>query len=80
MRKEAKENPEAFWREYSKMVTWFKDWDKLTEQSFWPEQNISWFLGGKTNACYNAVDRHVKDGGCAITWVSSDLKTETKVS
>lgn len=37
-------------------------------------------MGGKTNACYNCVDRHVEQGfgqDIAITWENSDL-TETK--
>ena len=24
--------------------------------------SIEWFLGGQTNLCYNAIDRHVADG------------------
>lgn len=24
--------------------------------------NIEWFMGAETNLCYNAVDRHVKNG------------------
>ncbi|MHC5306158.1 AMP-binding protein [Bartonella sp. LJL80] len=53
-------NPEAFWGEAAKLVDWFKPYDSVFDQT----QGVygRWFAGGKTNACYNAVDRHVKNG------------------
>ena len=35
-----------------------------------------WFVGGTTNLCYNAVDRHVKDGKgdkVAFYWEGNDV-------
>jgi acetyl-CoA synthetase len=48
---------------------WYKKWDKVLDESDAPV--YKWFAGGKTNICYNCVDRHVEngDGGrTAILW------------
>jgi propionyl-CoA synthetase len=53
-------DPEAFWREASTAV----DWDRAPEPIIdWSQTPIpAWFPGGRMNTCYNAVDRHVRDG------------------
>jgi len=48
--------PECF-REYADMLTWDRYWHTTLDTSnppFW-----KWFVGGKINACYNCVDRHL---------------------
>ncbi|MCW3990324.1 MAG: acetate--CoA ligase [Candidatus Bathyarchaeota archaeon] len=50
------ENPEAFWAEEAKQLDWFKSWDGVLE---WENKKARWFNGGKLNASYNCVDRHV---------------------
>lgn len=48
--------PECF-KEYADMLTWDKPWETIFDGSnppFW-----RWFIGGKLNACYNCVDRHL---------------------
>jgi acetyl-CoA synthetase len=50
---------EDFWTEESKRVTWFEPWKQLYE---WKPPYAKWFIGGKLNVCYNAVDRHVENG------------------
>lgn len=54
------ENPEAFWRDAAKTLTWFKPAEKV----FDAELGVygRWFVGGETNTCFNCLDRHVKDG------------------
>jgi acetyl-CoA synthetase len=50
--------PECF-KEYADMLSWDKKWDKTLDTSnppFW-----KWFVGGKLNACYNCVDRHLSE-------------------
>jgi acetyl-CoA synthetase len=53
----AEENfPECF-REYADMLSWDQYWHTTLDTSdppFW-----KWFVGGKINACYNCVDRHL---------------------
>ncbi|MFZ0815307.1 MAG: acetate--CoA ligase [Candidatus Sulfotelmatobacter sp.] len=48
--------PECF-REYADMLSWDKYWHTTLDTNdppFW-----KWFVGGKLNACYNCVDRHL---------------------
>jgi acetyl-CoA synthetase len=53
-------DPDELWEtEARERISWFKDFDQLYE---WKLPYAKWFLGGKLNACYNCVDRHV-DGG-----------------
>lgn len=53
-------NPEEFWAEAAKGITWYKWCDKVLDDSNPPFYR--WFKGGKMNTCYNAVDRHVENG------------------
>ncbi|MFV0436367.1 MAG: propionyl-CoA synthetase [Desulfopila sp.] len=53
-------NPEEFWAEAAKGITWYKECDKVLDSSNPPFYR--WFRGGKMNTCYNAVDRHVENG------------------
>jgi len=52
----AEKDPEGYWSDWAKQLHWFKPWDKVLE---WKAPHAKWFLGGKINACYNCVDRHV---------------------
>jgi acetyl-CoA synthetase len=53
----AKEDPSAFWAEVArKELTWFKDFDQALE---WKAPFAKWFVGGKINASYNCLDRHL---------------------
>ena len=51
---------EEFWEtEGRNRVTWFEPFSKLYE---WEPPYAKWYLGGKLNVCFNAVDRHVEAG------------------
>ncbi|CAG2058878.1 unnamed protein product, partial [Timema podura] len=54
------ENPEEFWAEVGRGVSWSKTWDRVLDDTNQPF--TKWFVGGELNACYNAVDRHVEAG------------------
>jgi len=54
------EDPEAFWAEAAEDVVWQKRWDRVLDND--REPFTKWFVGGKINTCYNAVDRHVEEG------------------
>ncbi|MCZ6729941.1 MAG: acetate--CoA ligase [SAR324 cluster bacterium] len=56
--KESIENPEKFWGEQAERIHWFKKWDKVLEHDF-PNADHKWYLGGKLNASYNCLDRHL---------------------
>src|SRR5262249_29979577 len=64
----AKADPEAFWAQQAESLHWFRKWDKVLE---WNEPFAKWFVGGKINACYNCVDRHLdgpRRNKAAIIW------------
>lgn len=66
-------NPEEFWAIAASQLHWYKKWDKVLDDSNAPFYR--WFVGGKTNLCYNAVDRHAlgaKRGQAAIIWESPE--------
>jgi acetyl-CoA synthetase len=66
--KRAADQPEAFWAEQAESLDWFKKWDKVLE---WNAPFSKWFVGGKINACYNCVDRHLtgpRKNKAAIVW------------
>jgi len=52
-------DPEKFWGERAADLHWFEKWDRVLE---WDAPDAKWFVGGKTNLCYNAVDRQVEQG------------------
>ena len=54
---EAAKNREAFWAKQAECLDWFRSWDKVLE---WNPPYAKWFVGGKLNACYNCLDRHMK--------------------
>ncbi len=56
---------ESFWAERARSLEWFEPWDKVLDRSGAPF--FKWFVGGKTNIAYNALDRHVK------TWRKNKL-------
>jgi acetyl-CoA synthetase len=50
--------PNCF-KEYADLLTWYEYWDEILDTSDAP--CYKWFKGGKINASYNCVDRHLKD-------------------
>jgi propionyl-CoA synthetase len=48
---------EGFWAEQAKLVDWHKPFDKVLDYRRPPFAR--WFVGGLTNLCHNAVDRHL---------------------
>jgi acetyl-CoA synthetase len=49
----------AFWEEQAGNLHWHKKWDQVLD---WQSPFAKWFIGGKLNASYNALDRHVLEG------------------
>ncbi|HBY63497.1 MAG TPA: acetyl-coenzyme A synthetase, partial [Solibacterales bacterium] len=53
----AEEKPEEFWGELAeKELAWFEPWNHVFE---WKPPFVKWFVGGKLNASYNCLDRHL---------------------
>jgi acetyl-CoA synthetase len=53
-------DPEGFWAERAADLHWYEPWSQVME---WTPPWVKWFLGGKINASYNCLDRHVSAGG-----------------
>ncbi|MBC7692115.1 MAG: acetate--CoA ligase [Methylotenera sp.] len=80
------ENPEAYWAKSAESLHWFKKWDRVLD---WKPPQARWFVGGKINASYNCLDRHLPanakkaaiiwegEPGEQVTWTYADLHAET---
>jgi len=61
-------DPEGFWESFARELDWFEPWHKVLE---WTPPHAKWFLGGKLNASYNCLDRHLKGprrNKAALVW------------
>jgi propionyl-CoA synthetase len=56
---ESVKDPEKFWGEAAKEISWTSPYQKVLDQS---NGLYRWFTGGVLNTCYNALDLHVKNG------------------
>jgi acetyl-CoA synthetase len=57
---EAARDPEAWWAKQAEALDWFDAWDRVLDDSDAPF--FKWLVGGKLNASYNCLDRHVEAG------------------
>ncbi len=64
----AKDDTAGFWGEMAANLHWFRKWDKVLDGAM---PNTKWFVGGKLNASYNCLDRHLetwRKNKAAIIW------------
>jgi len=76
--KESIRDPEKFWAKQAKeLLHWFKPWKKVLQ---WDPPFAQWFLGGKINASYNCLDRHIstwRKNKAALIWEGEPGETGT---
>src|SRR5450830_365247 len=67
---------DAFWAEQAQLVEWKTQPQEICDYSNPPF--AKWFVGGTTNLCHNAVDRHLKDRAdqAALIFVSTETNQE----
>jgi propionyl-CoA synthetase len=67
---------DGFWGEQAKLIHWNKQPDQILDFSNPPF--AKWFVGGETNLCYNAVDRHAESNpnGKALVYISTETNEE----
>ncbi|WP_341924580.1 AMP-binding protein, partial [Nocardioides psychrotolerans] len=72
---------EVFWAEAAERLSWDQTWERVLD---WDNPPFAkWFVGGRLNAAYNCVDRHVEAGNgerVAFHWVgepADDKRTIT---
>jgi propionyl-CoA synthetase len=70
------EHREEFWAEQARLVDWHKPFDTVLDYSRPPFAR--WFVGGLTNLCHNAVDRHLaaRGGQKALVYISTETGEE----
>ena len=64
---------DAFWSEQAKLVDWHKPFKQVLDYSKPPF--AKWFIGGETNLCHNAIDRHLATRAKqpALVWISTEV-------
>lgn len=71
-------DPESFWAQQATQLEWFKKWDKV---HYWDAQKAicRWFEGGKLNASFNCLDRHLAMRGdrIALKWEGDGGETQS---
>ena len=67
------EQPDAFWAEQAKLVDWHKPFGSVLDYSRPPF--AKWFVGGETNLCHNAIDRHLaaRAEQKALVYISTEV-------
>jgi acetyl-CoA synthetase len=69
-------DPEGFWGEVAEQLNWYKKWDKVLDWDF-NKPEVQWFIGGKLNASYNCLDRHLnswRSNKVALIWQGEPLE------
>ena len=70
------QDPDGFWAEQAALIDWHTPFSQVCDHSNPPFAN--WFVGGTTNLCHNAVDRHaaMHPDRQALIWVSTEVNQE----
>jgi len=70
------EDRDAFWTEQAALIEWQTPFTSVLDYSKPPF--AKWFVGGRTNICHNAVDRHLASRGDAPALIYISTETEQK--
>jgi acetyl-CoA synthetase len=67
------DDPETFWAKQADRISWFHPFNVVFDHDY-DHVDFGWYLGGRLNACYNCVDRHLKERGdqTAIIWAKDE--------
>ena len=70
------EKPNEFWTEQAQLIDWKEPFTQVCDYSRPPF--AKWFVNGKTNLCYNAVDRHAakRPDANALIFISTETNEE----
>ncbi|MEX3688807.1 MULTISPECIES: propionate--CoA ligase [Paraburkholderia] len=76
--RESVANPDDFWRREAERIHWETPFDQVLDRSNPPFAR--WFCGGRTNLCFNAVDRHLSSRAHqnALVYVSTETGIERR--
>ena len=64
---------DGFWRDEAQLIEWHRPFERVLDYSRPPFAR--WFVGGETNLCHNAVDRHLagRADQKALVWISTEV-------
>jgi len=67
---------DSFWAEQAELIDWYKPFERVCDYDRPPF--AKWFVGGRTNLCHNAVDRHLaaRADERALIYVSTEVDQE----
>ena len=74
------DSTDEFWAEQAKLIHWNSSFEQVLDYSNPPF--AKWFVQGKTNLCFNAIDRHLDERSdqAAIVYVSTETNAEESIS
>jgi acetyl-CoA synthetase len=70
-------DPQKFFAKQAEELAWFKKWKTVLK---WKAPFAEWFVGGKINASYNCLDRHLatdRKNKAAIIWEAENGEQKT---
>ena len=79
---ESIKKPKEFWeKKAEETLDWFSNWEQVNSSNL-ETGKAEWFKAGKLNACFNCVDRHLKNHSSktAIIWEGDDPKDSKEIS
>src|SRR5512141_579303 len=73
-------DPQGFWADEAALIDWKKPFSQVLDHSRPPF--AKWFVGGTTNLCHNAVDRHLatRKDQAALIYISTETNEEKTYS
>jgi acetyl-CoA synthetase len=82
MMNHAARDPDHFWAEQSKRISWIKPPTLIKNTSFEGDVSIKWFEDGRLNASAACLDAHLRQRGdqVAIIWEGDDPATQAKIT
>jgi len=76
-------DPEGFWADQGKRITWIQPFSKVKDVSYRAEDlHIRWYEDGTLNACANCLDRHLpaKANETAIVWEGDEPGEDKRIT
>ncbi|MHC5112349.1 MAG: acetate--CoA ligase [Planctomycetota bacterium] len=74
--------PDEFWTDIANDFYWQTPFTKVCQYDFTRDISVKWFLNGKTNITYNALDRHLEERGdqVAILWEGNEPGEDSSIT
>jgi propionyl-CoA synthetase len=74
------DDPTTFWGKEAERIYWHTPFTQVLDDSRPPFAR--WFVGGTTNLCYNAIDRHLRERGAqdALIYISTETGVEHRLT